>query len=122
VAPLMRRGDDDEPDDQVTLLPLSPGYFPATSEVTIEVGKSGGKLAANIAELIETPAPRLHALFNATSVKLWHVPSRNLLTLDQAIQKSGGRISGEPRHAEGRIYRAAPEVLEQVGQFISNNK
>src|SRR3954447_14061616 len=59
VVPLTRSGDIGKPRDQVTLLPISPGYYPATSEVTVDVGDRSQGLAASIAALIDVPESRL---------------------------------------------------------------
>jgi hypothetical protein len=118
VIPITRHNGG-QPEDHVTLLPLSPGFYPSTSEVTIDVSDSGRNLAANVAELVDVPAPRLRELFKSTIVTLWHVPGRTveeLKTLDQAIEKSGGKMK-EARLAESRIYPATPDVLEQVSRI-----
>jgi len=118
VIPLTRRNGG-QPADHVTLLPLSPGFYPSTLEVTIDVTNGGRNLAAHIAELVDVPVPRLRELFKSTNVTLWHVPWRTveeLEMLDQAIEKSGGKMT-EKRRAESRIYRATPDVIEQVNRL-----
>ncbi len=120
VVPLTRREFEMKSFDRVTPLPLSPAYYPATTEVMIEVGKHPEPMARRVAELTGTPAGRLKELFNAPNVMLFNVPFRgddNLKQFAKMIDQAGGKEL-ESRLAESRIYPATADVLRQV-QAIS---
>jgi hypothetical protein len=117
VVPLTRTVDEETTRDQVTLLPLSPGYFPATSEVKIEVGNRPDSLARHVAAFTETPSRRLRELFNAPVATICHVPLRTREEFARVVHDAGGRVLGA-HMAEARIYRATDDVLQQVDAMV----
>jgi hypothetical protein len=104
--------------DQITPLPIVPGYFPSASEVTLSVGKQPAAMAKLFSELTGVSQRRLEEMFAQPVVVVSNVPVRSpqeSRDLRERIEAAGGTLARlEP--AESRIYRATDDVLSQLRQ------
>lgn len=116
VLPLTRRAFDKLVIDQITPLPLSPGYYPAASNVTLEVGKNPQDLANRVASLTGASSKRLRNMFNVPIVMLVNVGARTVdeqRSFADQVRQMGGEVKAF-QLSESRIYPATPDVLGQI--------
>jgi len=106
--------------DQITPLPMSPGYLPAAADVVVKVGKTPDALAPILAARTGVPLGRMRGMLDAPALTLVNV---NLQTYAEEqkfatdVQQAGGEVISI-RRAESRIDRATPDILEQVAEVI----
>lgn len=102
--------------DQVTPLPIVPGYFAPASEVTVNIGKQPDAMVKLIAHWTGVPLARLREMAAQPVVVLTNVPVRSPADsrdLREQVEAAGGSVE-RLRPAESRIYQATPDVLAQL--------
>ena len=100
-----------------TMLPISPGYYPAASEVTLNMPEKGRdsvlKLLADLTGLSEA---KLKSRLNESTLILRNVAIRTLDEKDAFARQVAdfGGVVERTRGGESRIYRATAAAIDEA--------
>lgn len=104
----------------ITALPISPGYYPSTYDVTLEVGKNPDLLAERISAYTGLPRRRIRERLDAPTVSLRNVAPRDEAANDgffDKVREANVRIVANGP-AEIRIYPATADVVNQTESIL----
>jgi hypothetical protein len=111
---------------RVKMLPIVPGYYAPTSECEVDWGIDKESVAKALARETGAPAARIERLFEAKAalkergIVVPNLPFYFTATKEfqDRIAKAGGKVRIPAEPGESRIYRATPQVLEEVRALL----
>jgi hypothetical protein len=116
LLPLTRKGKGKDESFALTLIPLTPGFVPATKFTIRSTGKSSVQAADLVAQLGETDRKEAEKLLGTLPLEIMRkLNAREAENFNR--QMTGLGMDFSQRHEESRIYRANTQTLHQIDEI-----